>query len=76
MDTNNDQEHWNVHDRPIRTNNNIEGHNRLNKLVGRSHANIYKLLKCLIEDSSMDIIEIGQLVQAKLFQEKLKNISL
>jgi hypothetical protein len=37
--------HWNDNDKAIRTNNNIEDrHNRFNKLVEGSHANIYKFM--------------------------------
>ncbi|CAF2869516.1 unnamed protein product [Rotaria sp. Silwood2] len=46
-------EMWNVHDYQHRTNNICEGfHNRLNRRMGRAHANIWSFIRCIVSEES------------------------
>ena len=47
---------------PFRTNNHIEGwHNRLNKIVGKAHPNIYELVETFKKEQASVEVAVTQL---------------
>ncbi len=54
---------WNYHDYDgPRTNNHLEGwHNRLNRIVGKAHPNVYKLIEVFQREEAAVSVTISQL---------------
>ena len=53
---------WNVFDKDLRTNNDLEGwHHSLNKIVGKHYPNIWYLLECLVNEQASTEVTLHQM---------------